>query len=244
MSAPVFDTERIVRLRLSQGYSQRALGRAARLSETAISRLESPEGSTHIELAIKDLLRLAEALGVEPAALFRATAVGNDEEGAAQGESEDDRRLEALLASLSRPASRDELARALDWLMPRLDRAIRDLAARLEKSGQRLQTQPRLALRPLEALLDDGQVKAAERAALSRVGLTVSAAGMLRRVMTSKGDSRLEASARGQRRTDLGRLFNLGAAIKRGGSVVLTDETAYSLGLKDWVEESASAELP
>jgi transcriptional regulator with XRE-family HTH domain len=204
MSEPLIDADALARLRSERGLSQRALGAEAGLNPVVISTLE--RGRNHADLTLRQLQRIAGALGVAPSSLLAKEGWSGDPVEAKP----EDAIVEAALVCTDAATTTTDLATALNWPLKRVTQALQALERRLGVTGQRLHRASNgYSLRAAEILTEE------ERVALNRVrlrtgGLRVSTMRLLYRAIESPLDGDWERYAGNAARVERGILQNAG----------------------------------
>lgn len=226
MSAPLLDTKLLAERRTAEGLSQRALAKRLGVRSPMIAAME--RGDNHADLSLALLVRLAGELGAAPSELFAQPA---DER---EGGSEDDIKLEALLAGADRLMAASEIASALEWDLRRTSRALRSLRSRLRGTGQRLHTgaDTLYGLRANTAMLTRAQRQRGARAEVSRTGITRPQAALLRELVAAPIPESA-ATAGNAKRVNTARLLRLGLAELEDGTLRLSADARFSLGLDE-----------
>jgi transcriptional regulator with XRE-family HTH domain len=219
------DIAALRRLRLQAGYSTRRLARALGTSATTVRGLEAD--TNHEQMPLGLIVRLADLLHVAPAELFARCA---DEPSAP---CDDDRAVEAALASLEGLVSISDLARALDWTLDRACEALDVLEARLLHTGCRLHRNAwqQCSIRPATQHLARQQQQAIQRIGPRQRGLTHTTARVLMASSRGEIDDRWFKTAGNADRVALQSLLKQGALVARPGEtrIVPVSEVAYGL---------------
>jgi hypothetical protein len=136
----------------------------------------------HGQLTVDELRRLANLLGVDSPQLFSNPVPGGPP-------AEDDVLIEAALGQAKKGTKAEDLARGLGWTLQRTRLALRRLEKRLRGTGARLQLQSgKYRLVPAVGVLSPEERRGVEAASVARAGLSVSATGVLRRVVAGRAD--------------------------------------------------------
>jgi transcriptional regulator with XRE-family HTH domain len=220
--APILSTNRVRRFRLQARLSERALARATAMTGMSIRALE--QGRNHDELTLRHLVRIARALGVDPAALLTPDPAVKPEPRP------DDVMLEAALAGINRYTHPHDLARGLGWTLDRTTAALEQLRLRLETTGQRLANQNgRVKIVPAAGLLTDSQEHDLANASTNERGLTISLAQMLRQAIEDNGSGGRTRKPNANELLAQGALLNLGMIEFNDGRLVATRDVAYGV---------------
>ena len=173
------------------------------------------------------IARLAELLGVTPSELFIRPA---DE---APAPADDDRAVEAALASLQGVVAVSDLARALDWTLDRTRAALDVLAVRLEQTGCRLHRNAwqQCSIRPATDHLSHQQLHAIQRIGPRQRGLTHTTARVLMASSRGEIDDHWFKTASNADRVALQTLLKQGAVLTKPGDtrIVPAPDVAYGL---------------
>lgn len=233
---PILDTERVHSLRIGAGLTEKDLAGRLGLSPPVVRRLE--EGTNHEQLSVRDLVRLADVLGVEPAVLFRERNQAPDPRTAGR-HPDDAEKAGAALATLRKKIRTDDLSHALHWPRPRTQAALAALAQRVQACGLDVQRTPlghRLVRR--EGVLTKDEERAIENRSVAHASVETDAARMLRRIWID-GLTRAQSAQLTQTQCDvLAKLLRRGWVEQASGGYTLSLRTAASLG------DASAAQLP
>lgn len=220
----VLDTALIRARRLQLQMSERDVASAIGRSEIVVRKLEA--GENHEQQTLGALVRLAEALALEPAELF------SNRSSAGDGHGNDEVMIEAALATLARGLSAETLSRALGSPLPQVLSALERLRDRRRATGVRVhQRAGRWRLVPNEQVLGTHRLRELEREHLGRERLTLSQARVLKQLVDGRIDSTWVNAAGIDDRNALFRLRRLGYAEEHTGRWRATNEVLDSLGL-------------
>lgn len=222
---PLLDPAELRRLRLQAGYSTRRLARALGTSATTVRGLEANTNHEHMPLG--PLARLADLLNVTLAELLARPA---DE---APAPADDDRAVEAALASLDGVVAVSDLARALGWTLDRTRAALNALEVRLEHTGCRLHrnTWQQCSIRPATEHLARQQQHAIQRIGPRQRGLTHTTARVLMAGSRGEIDDHWFKTASNADRVALQTLLKQGALQTKPDEtrIVPSPDVAYGL---------------
>jgi hypothetical protein len=180
------------------------------------------EGGGHSDLTLGFVARLAEALGVDPAALLPAAQTLTA--------APDDASVEAALGELGRYVPVEELARALGWTLERTNEALAALEERLRTTGTSLKRKRfEYMLGPRVSALSEEQRSNLQRVALNRWGLRLGTTRVLRDAFDDAVDGEWERNAPAWKTLALGALLKHGLVHMERQHAVVGDDVRYSL---------------
>lgn len=223
MSHPaLIDGHKIAELRRLAGLSQRALARLLVVAPMTIQRIEN--GGGHVDLSMRFVDKLATAIGVDIATLLPVAEEAEPRP--------DDVVIEAALADLGRYIPVEELARALGWTLERADAALLDLDERLRSTGLMLKKRRfSYSLGPRQAVVTEGQHANLQRAAVSRWGLLLGPARVLRDALDGLVDGEWERKAPAWKTLALGTLLKNRLVRMDDQRAVVVDDVRFSLDI-------------
>lgn len=223
MSAARLDAKLIRERRLQQHLTRPQLARKLGVSTTVVDGLEA--GSNHGEQTLALLDRLADALGIDLAALIPAPTVPLPP-------SPDTVRIEAGLAALGQAVSAAGLATAFDWSLPRTNAALQSLGLRLQPTGQRLhRVGGKYKLIAAEHHLSAIELQRLEHRRVATNRMTKSEARTLAAVIRGEVTARWLADSTPERHTTSHRLLRLGYAEQHDGGLRATHDVLRGLGM-------------
>lgn len=223
MSHPaLIDGQKIAEFRRLAGLSQRALARLLLVAPMTIHRIEN--GGGHGDLSLRFVDKLATAIGVDIATLLPAPEEPEPKP--------DDVVVEAALAELGRYVPIEELARALGWTLERADAALRNLQERLRITGQMVKKRRfDYSIGPRPAVVTEGQHVNLQRSAISRWGLLLGPARVLRDALDGFVDGEWERNAPAWKTLALGTLLKNRLVRMDGQTAVVVDDVRFSLDI-------------
>lgn len=208
MSDRILNIDRISTARTEAGYSQRALSEEIGQNPSLVSLLEKDKH--HRDLTVRQLDRLANAIGLEIADLF----LRRDGTATPPPVSPSDAIVEAVLATTSSPAPAETIASVLGWTLTETRDALRALGARLQGTGTMLnRTNVGYKLTP-RRLLSDDELARLTRLQLATRKIKVSALQLLRQAIREPLDMEWQRRAGNSDRVNSGILLNAGLLVR------------------------------
>jgi transcriptional regulator with XRE-family HTH domain len=216
--------------RLELGMSTRQLAKLTGTTGVTIGELERGRNIDGQPVAL--LVRIADALALTLPELLAPSP--RDEWADDNG---DAAAVGALLHGQQQPSRVDNLARALEWTLPRVRHALEALDVHLEAAGLCVHTASgAVQLARAAGAIDDTSIERAAQARDRRDPVSTLHAQLVRYILTGAlTPARQQPNAN---RVALGQLANAGV-LTRDTTPALTDDVAYSLGIRATDEEGA-----
>ena len=223
------NTDALRRGRAERGLSHRQLSRMTDIRLVTLLGMEKGGPCDRVTLGM--LSKLADALGIEPAALLGTTRDEVPPEP-------DDVQVEAALAQTGKLVNSDDLAWALGWDIERTRRALLALEQRLRTTGQRLRkgSYGWFGLSAARGVLSTDAAAAVERATFSESGIQRGHAQVLLQIAAGAKihNTRPDSGKRVWRGPDtVGRLLRANLIGPTDDGLGLNPDVAFSLCLEN-----------